>query len=72
MFQKYLGYSIKKEKERKKNKRKRTNVPLKIKRDLVAHVFLKVFKFLREVYEISQRSLLDSDWTLALSRPVKR
>jgi hypothetical protein len=42
--------------ERKKNKRKRTNVPLKIKRDLAAQVFLKVFKFLREVYEISQRS----------------
>jgi hypothetical protein len=54
MFQKRLGYSIKK--ERKKNKRKRTNVPLKIKRDLAAQVFLKVFKFLREVYEISQRS----------------
>jgi hypothetical protein len=34
MFQKRLGYSIKK--ERKKNKRKRTNVPLKIKRDLAA------------------------------------
>jgi hypothetical protein len=36
MFQKRLGYCIKKEKERKKNKRKRTNVPLKIKRDLAA------------------------------------
>jgi hypothetical protein len=45
MFQKRLGYSIKK--ERKKNKRKRINVPLKIKRDLAAQVFLKVFKFLR-------------------------
>jgi hypothetical protein len=48
MFQKRLGYSMK--------KRKRTNVPFKIKRDLAAQVFLKVFKFLREVYEISQRS----------------
>jgi hypothetical protein len=57
MFQKRLGYSIKIEKrERKKNKRKRTNVPLKIKRDSAAQVFLKIFKFLREVYEISQRS----------------
>jgi hypothetical protein len=42
MFQKLLGYSMKKKeerkKERKKNKRKRTNVPLKIKRDLAAQV----------------------------------
>jgi hypothetical protein len=52
MFQKRLWYSIKKKKEKK---RKRTNVPLKIKRDLAAQVFLNVFKFLREVYEISQR-----------------
>jgi hypothetical protein len=49
MFQKRLGYSFKKreKKERKKNKRKRTNVPLKIKRDLVAQVSsqnLQVFK----------------------------
>jgi aromatic ring-opening dioxygenase LigB subunit len=40
IFQKRLGYSMKKKKkkERKKNKRKRTNVPLKIKRDLAAQV----------------------------------
>jgi hypothetical protein len=58
MFQKILEYSMKKkEEERKKeNKRKRTNVSLKIKRDLAAQAFLKVFKFLREVYEISQRN----------------
>jgi hypothetical protein len=51
-----LGILLKKEKEKikkkkeKKNK-KRTNVPLKIKRDLAAQVFLKVFTFLREVYK---------------------
>jgi hypothetical protein len=57
MFQKRLGYSMKKREERKKEKkRKRTNVPLKIQRDSVAQVFLKVFKFLKEVYEISQWS----------------
>jgi hypothetical protein len=57
MFQKRLGYSMKKrrKKEREK-KRKRKNVPLKIRRDSAAQVFLKVFKFLRKVYEISQRS----------------
>jgi hypothetical protein len=53
MFQKRLGYSKKRE---KKKRRKMTNVPLKIKRDLAAQVFLKVFMFLREVYKISQRS----------------
>jgi hypothetical protein len=51
MFQKRLGYSMKKKKEKK---RKRTNVPLKIKRDLAAQVLLKIFKLLREVYEIFQ------------------
>jgi regulator of replication initiation timing len=43
MFQKRLGYSMKEKKERKKNKRKRTNVPLKIKRDLVAQVSSQSF-----------------------------
>jgi hypothetical protein len=52
----WVFYEKKREKKRKKKKRKRTNVPLKIKRDLAAQVLLKVFKFLREVYEISQRS----------------
>jgi hypothetical protein len=41
---------------KKEKKRKRTNVPLKIKRDSAAQVLLKIFKFLREVYEIFQRS----------------
>jgi hypothetical protein len=67
MFQKRLGYSMKKKKERKKKRRKRTNVPLKIKRDLAAQVFLKVFKFLREVYEISQRSYV---FTIVIPLPL--
>jgi hypothetical protein len=45
VFQNKLGYSIKKRKrknkEKKRKNKKRTNVPLKIKRDLAAQVFLK-------------------------------
>jgi hypothetical protein len=41
----------KREKKKRKKEKKRTNVSLKIKRDSAAQVFLKVFKFLREVYE---------------------
>jgi hypothetical protein len=58
MFQKRLRYSMKKgEKKRKKEKQKKEDkCPTQNKERLAAQVFLKVFKFLREVYEISQRS----------------